>query len=56
MQLMNAVSLFHVGSIMLYTITIHTSTTKQKLLFWSLRVLEIYVERTSLLINAEFKA
>lgn len=32
MQLMNAVSLFHVGSIMLYTITIHTSTTKQKLL------------------------
>lgn len=55
-QLMNTVSLFHVGSIMLYIITIHTSIAKQKLLFWPLTVLEIYVESTSLLTNAEFKA
>lgn len=53
---MNTVSLFHVGSITLYVITIHTSTAKQKLLFWPLTVLEIYVESTSLLTNAEFKA
>lgn len=51
---MNTVSLFRVGSIMLYIIT--TSTAKQKLLFSPLTALEIYVESTSLLTNAEFKA